>query len=308
MALFSSKSKKRIGTKSKITELHSPYLSFKKPKSPFFKKNRRAKKNNLIIRPARLGMPGKGQKALIVCFAFAVVSGLIYLLFFSHFFDLRVVEIFEDGARAGNSSPVWSFLEALKTKNILFIQEKPLDDSLKSLYPEIKQLKIKKILPQKLRIEIEKFPIIANIINVVSSVQKKYLINSFGLLTQENIENHDLPYIKIDSAEVFPLHTVIIPQEQLDYIMKAVQLFEEKFGMKVLNAYYLSREREVHLLTEKYFTVWIDMGKALQPQMEKLKKALPKVDIYKIPLQYIDLRISGTDNEKVIYKKRNSKI
>ena len=184
------------------------------------------------------------------------------------------------------------------------MNERKLDDDLKSLNPEIKQLKIKKILPQKLRIEIEKFPIIANIIDVIGAVRKKYLMNSLGLLTQEDIENPELPYIKIATDDALPLRTIIIPQERLDYLLKALQLFEEKFGMKVLHAEFLSREREVHLLTEKYFMVWIDMGKDLQTQLEKLKKALIKIDIYKMPLQYIDLRISGTDNEKVIYKKR----
>lgn len=74
--------------------------------------------------------------------------------------------------------------------------------------------------------------------------------------------------------------------------------------MKVTNAEYHVREREIHLQTEKNFMVWLDMEKELNPQMEKLKKALPKINIYNTPLEYIDLRISGTDNEKVIYKPR----
>ena len=80
--------------------------------------------------------------------------------------------------------------------------------------------------------------------------------------------------------------------------------FEKKFNIKVLDAEYKVREREVHLMTEKYFKVWIDMEKSLTDQFEKLKKALPRLDIYKTALEYIDLRISGTDNEKVIFKKR----
>ena len=74
--------------------------------------------------------------------------------------------------------------------------------------------------------------------------------------------------------------------------------------MKVIDSEYLFIEREVHLRTEKYFEIWIDMTKELNLQMEKLKKVLGKIDIYSTPLEYIDLRISGTDNEKVIYKPR----
>ena len=47
----------------------------------------------------------------------------------------------------------------------------------------------------------------------------------------------------------------------------------------------------------------IDLEKDLLRQIEKLKKALPKLDIYNEPLLYIDLRISGTNTEKVIFKR-----
>ncbi len=74
--------------------------------------------------------------------------------------------------------------------------------------------------------------------------------------------------------------------------------------MKIIDAEYLVREREVHLRTEKNFIVWIDMEKDLNIQLDKLKKVLGKLNIYNTPLEYIDLRISGTDNEKVIFKRR----
>ena len=45
------------------------------------------------------------------------------------------------------------------------------------------------------------------------------------------------------------------------------------------------------------------MSMELDTQLNKLKKALPRLNIYEESLDYIDLRISGIDGEKVIFKK-----
>jgi hypothetical protein len=90
----------------------------------------------------------------------------------------------------------------------------------------------------------------------------------------------------------------------LTYIINAINLYQQEFSMKVINAEYYVTEREVHLQTEKNFMVWLDMQKDLNEQLDKLKKVLNKLDIYHTALEYIDLRIDGVDNQKVIYKPR----
>jgi hypothetical protein len=50
--------------------------------------------------------------------------------------------------------------------------------------------------------------------------------------------------------------------------------------------------------------VWLDMQKPIEEQLKKLKKALVKLDIYTESLEYIDLRISGTNGDKIIYKRK----
>ena len=296
--------KKRVAGKSKIATLQSPYFGFKKPKKFFFKRNRqRNKKSFLFITPARLKSSNKSHKLILPAIILAI-AGSVYLVFFSHFFDLKSITVYENGVRITDENDIADALASFRYRNILFVDEKEVENKVKTAYPEIKKLKIKKVLQGQLRLEIEKFPIAANILNVIGDFQKKYLINSNGFLTAENTESSDLPYIKIATEEAFPLRMVIMPQTRLEYAIKAVNTFEEKLGMKILHAIYMPMEREIHLMTEKKFAVWIDMEKDLETQLEKLKRALVKLDIYKTPLQYIDLRISGTDNEKVIYKRK----
>lgn len=94
----------------------------------------------------------------------------------------------------------------------------------------------------------------------------------------------------------------LIPEEMLATLLDTAENFEGKFGMEVVEIYYLKRARELHLYTERYFFVWIDLTQDVSIQLAKLKKALTEIDIYAAPIEYIDLRISGQNGEKVIYK------
>ena len=74
--------------------------------------------------------------------------------------------------------------------------------------------------------------------------------------------------------------------------------------MKIIEIEYQVIPREVHLRTEKYFYIWLDIQKPYETQLKKLKKALVKLNIYDDELAYIDLRITGESGEKIIYKRR----
>jgi cell division septal protein FtsQ len=294
--------KKSSGTSSKIAELRSPYM--KKPTftGKFFKRGRR--KKSLVIPTIQPKILSKAKKILTFIVALAVASGLIYLVGFSGFFDIKSWEITEDGNKITNDEPLNDLMKKQKYKNLVFLDDKLITTQIKSLHPEVKKVIVKKIFPQKIKVEIEKYPIVANIVNVVQGIQKKFLVDTQGFLADENIENPELPFIKIFTNEVFTVRTIGLEENKLTYIMNSINLFQEKFAMKVINAEYHVREREIHLQTEKNFMVWIDMEKDLNEQMEKLKKALPKLNIYNTPLEYIDLRIAGNDNQKVIFKRR----
>ncbi len=94
----------------------------------------------------------------------------------------------------------------------------------------------------------------------------------------------------------------LIPQDALKTLLETADSFEGKFDMEVLEIEYLKRAREMHLFTERYFSVWIDLTQDVPLQLAKLKKSIGEIDIYGAPLEYIDLRISGQNGEKVIYK------
>lgn len=248
---------------------------------------------------------------LAVILAAGIVGYIIYAFFFSDYFIVKKYKVEEKGTVIESNEILNGILATKIGQNLTLLNEDQLIGEIRKAQPEINKIGIKKVFPDTIVAQYEKFPTVANITNIVNGIQKKFLVDSQGFLTEENTDNPNLPYIKIETAAPMEVRTTFLSDpkrsaERLTYIIQAINLFEEKFGMKIIYAQFKLREREVHLYTEKYFYVMLDMEKDLATQLEKLKKALSKLDIYTVPLIYIDLRISGSDFEKVIYKRKKT--
>jgi hypothetical protein len=265
-----------------------------------------------MIPPARIKpRSNRWKKILAIILAIGITGYAIYAFFFSDYFLIQKYKVEEKGTVIETNDIINGILSAKTGQNLTLLNEDQLSEEIKAAQPEINKIHIKKIFPDTIVAEYEKYPTVANITNIVGGIQKKFLVDSQGFLTEENTDNPNLPYIKIETAKTMEVRTTFLSDpkrsaERLTYIINAINLYEEKFGMKIIYAQFRLREREVHLYTEKYFYVMLDMEKDLATQLEKLKKALPKLDIYTLPLLYIDLRISGSDFEKVIYKRKKT--
>ncbi len=315
MKLFNPfKKKAKPGNSSKIDKLRSPYL--KKPVIGF-RPAKRLKNKKPVFEAPRLKPPSnRAKKFFAIVLTFGILSFVIYALFFSDYFNINKYQVEEEGIVIDTNLEINRILDGIQRKNLIMLDEQSIKESIFKDHPEIKSVQIKKILPKTIKVIIQKYPTVANIVNTAAGIQKKFLVNSQGLLIEENNENPDLPYIKMETKELLKINNPILEEEKrsterLNYILSAISLFEEKFGIRILFTVLKTRERELHIYTEKYFYVMLDMEKGapdvlkgLNDQLEKLKKSLPKLDIYKEPLLYIDLRISGTDNEKVIFKRK----
>jgi len=307
---FTKKKKKKEGQHSNISKLKSPYLkkAFFSKKSKFITESRMAR----MLPPARIKpRSNKWKKVLAAILAIGIIGYAIYAFFFSDNFLVQKYKVEEKGTIIETNEVINGLLSAKIGQNLTLLNEDRLINEIKAAQPEINKVSIKKIFPDTVIAQYEKYPTVANITNIVNGIQKKFLVDSQGFLTEENTDNPNLPYIKIETAIPMEIRTTFLTDakrsaERLDYIIKAINLYEEKFGMKIIYSQLKLREREVHLYTEKYFFVMMDMEKDLALQLEKLKKALSKLDIYTVPLLYIDLRISGSDFEKVIYKRKKT--
>ncbi|MBU1992421.1 hypothetical protein KKG51_01850, partial [Patescibacteria group bacterium] len=204
--------------------------------------------------------PGFGRKLKITVGTLIFLSTLSYLtyfVFFSSYFTFEKVEVIQEGMVEKSTIFNPYFMEA-KGKNLVLVNIEEIRAKILEAHPEFDNLSIAKVYPGTIKIEASKYPVIANVINVVGEEQFKHIVNQVGLSVQQNTENPNLKYIKIASEEPLSTESPLLSEEKLMYIIGAIGYFEDKFGMKVFDAEYLKEAREVHLKTEKYFYVWLD--------------------------------------------------
>ncbi len=234
-----------------------------------------------------------------------VIILTVYGIFFSGYFKIDETEIINKSF--DQETLATEIKESIKTtigKNIFFTDTTELEQKIISTFPDLEKIKVEKNYPNKLAIEFFEYPLTANIINQSNSIKKTYIINSIGYVIKEDFENPNLPYLTIKSDEPINTENPVIEKNKLNYILETVKYFQDKFGMKISGIEYKPIARELHILTERNFYIWLDIQKPAEEQFKKLKKALVKLDIYKENLEYIDLRIAGGSGNKIIYKRR----
>ena len=274
-------------------------------KSPTFK-NKRTSKYQTTRNIKRLNpIKTKFKKLFILSIIIILICGLSYLTLFSKLFKISEITLSQENFEnqtLGNE--IKNTIKTAINKNIILINTEELELKILNTFPELEVVKINKNYPKTLKINFSQYPSVANVINQSTTIKKSYVINSIGYAIRENYENPNLPYIKMKTDEPANIENSIIEATKLNYMLETTTYFEDKFGMQITEIEYKKTAREIHLLTEKNFYIWLDIQNPYEEQLKKLKKALVKLDIYNVNLEYIDLRIAGNNGDKIIYKER----
>lgn len=314
MGLFSYFKRRRKTLNPGFQNYKNPRIAKRKvfvPKVSFFQKsNDRTPKNR------RFGETGaKLLKYLKVFGVFFVIGGIIYLIFFTDFFTIQKIEIKGGDETVEEQKIVNDYLQTYLGGNIIMFNPNEHEEQLAKNLGYLKTLGIYRILPHTVVAKIETYPVAANVrIDQPDGSSKLYIVNELGFVALIGTSNDTLPTIVMDvtgtdleikegdPADGPKVNAEIIPGDSLKQILDSKTSFEGKFNLQIKEVDYLKRARELHFLTEMDFYVWLDMTQDLELQMSKMKKALTKLNIYESKISYIDLRISGHDGEKVIYK------
>lgn len=316
MGLFSFFRRKHRTKQASYTSYKSPRASYRKPFTPKItpltpdrNQRRRSEKTGRFL-------------AYVKLFAiFFTLGAAIYGIFFTPLFEIQSIDIKGEADTLQEQTALNTYLQDYLGENLLLFNTAAHEQALLEQYGYLKTLDIRRSLFHTISVTLETYPPVANVrVDFVDGSSQYYLINELGLVsgvgaTVENIPlivmdvtgtDMDLPTATETPPEESTLPTEINQQlisiETLTQILDTTKDFEGKFNMQVLEIHYLKRARELHLYTERYFYVWIDLGQDVSVQLAKLKKALTELNIYEAPLEYIDLRVSGQNGEKVIYK------
>lgn len=247
------------------------------------------------------------KRIIFFIIAVSLAAFIIYMLFFSKVFKISEIVYSARNEKPYITIDLSPIFHETVGRNFFFIRERPLEEQVLNNHPlEIKSVEITIKIPSKLVVKYEIFTPTANLIVRKDNLERKFVLNEKGIIAASDAEDDSLPYIA-GSFEDFPKKQVrmaIVDPDALAKMSQAYTLFTEKFGMKVNKILYLKTSREAHLKTEKKFLVMLDLTQEIDHQLFKLKQALPKLDIYNTPLEYIDLRISGKNGNKIIFKRK----
>ena len=206
MRLFNLfKKKHKGGQSSNISKLRTPYLI----KDTALHRNRkRIRKEKPVFKPPKIKTPssGKGKKILALILSLGIISYVIYALFFSNYFLINKYVIEEEGTEIADNISINKVLDQALHTNLVTYDVSGIKNQIQKEHPEIESIIIKKIFPDSLQVSLEKYPTAANIVDMVNGMQKKFLVNNQGLLIEENTENPDLPYIRIETKQALPLN------------------------------------------------------------------------------------------------------
>lgn len=258
------------------------------------KRIEKVKRNNPSIysRTEQEGEP-RSFRGVVPFIILVLFTGLVYLVVFSGAFKIKEIEV------EGYSYPD-TIKEIVKdqaensiiSENILFFSTRNLKKVLLG-DPKVKDLTVARVLPGKLRIEIEEEePAI-----IWSSAGDKFLVSGrgdvMGPAKEDNLPViYDAANIKTKAGERVASPTFI------KFILGINDGFEAATGTKINKITLFDIMSDVHILSSDGWTVYLNAEKKYEDQLKDLGRVLAEVRKTQKKIQYIDLRL---DN-RVFYK------
>jgi len=242
----------------------------------------------------------------IITVGAGIVVSSIYIIFFSSYLTVSEVTVEANKTNIPLTS-LSPFLNRLKGRNILFLRTEALTlDIEKQFKQEILLARVKKKLPRTVSLVIEEHPLVLNMHIIIGNETKDLIVNKIGYAIPREEPDSLLPTLVVrnpKNPDTYKTNSYVIDQELLNKTTEAFTMFYQLFDIGIDSGEWIERARELHLKTSNGFIVYIDLQQNIEAQLSKLKRALVKLDIYKDPLEYIDLRIAGGESEKVIFKR-----
>jgi hypothetical protein len=130
------------------------------------------------------------------------------------------------------------------------------------------------------------------------ATEQKALLNRNGQAIFDQQENLELMSINVrDLTQPVEDREFVIPKPTMDYIMDAIQYFNNSMGLEVVSLDYYTVAQEIHLKANNKLVVWMSVDRDYKSQVDKLKTIYEPAELNKEDLAYIDLRVKN----KVIY-------
>lgn len=224
-------------------------------------------------------------------FFFSII--LLIFLFVWPFFSIKFIEI-EKKENITNLDIAYKAVETVRWTPLLLSNGKEISEKLQSYQKNIKEVYIRKVIPNTLKIIIESYKWVYN----TKINDKEYIITENGVLIPSR-HSEELPEVKF--TKKYPMFQWILDykdvfdKKYIDNIRYSVKKINDNLlTEKITGYYFFPTEREVHLDFENGTKIIIDLWNDIDEQIKKL------IIYYKEHLKsdfswiiYVDLRVAS---------------
>lgn len=268
------------------------------------------------------------KDAFLYLVAGLILLALLTVLVFSNKFSVQKIEIARNDLYVNNAA-VADLLDKYLGKSIFTFSKSNAQALIHEAYPEFSQIEIRKLLPDRIKVELQTYEIIANIKafytlpslkkstastgpdgfdeafgtttaskEELTPIQQKALLNEIGQAIFDREANLDLMTITIEGlSQPIEDREFVIPKEDMLYITDAIKYLNNLTQLEVKGLKYLPNAHEIHITTKNNLTLWLITKKPYKDQLDRFNTAYKTAKLNEKNLAYIDLRIA----EKVIY-------
>jgi cell division septal protein FtsQ len=232
-----------------------------------------------------------------------IIGFLLIVIFSSNMFAISEIEYRYSESTFINDSLLDIYTEKYQGENVFLVNLDLIKDDLLNNFQTVSNVQVDKLYPKTLLITILEYRP-AVILRIGQSEQDEYLINQAGMVVATR------PYSGVNADYVTVLTTnadfeaavgdQVMDKNQVDFFYKAESLFEDKVGILVVSIWWLEREQEVHMWTQKYFKIIMSLNRPVEDQIDEMIIALQDLELKRRNFEYIDLRIQ----DKIFVKPR----
>jgi hypothetical protein len=211
-----------------------------------------------------------------------------------------------------DTSIAYRSVEDLYGKNIFFLDEKEIANSLKKYQKNISLIRIDRLYPNNIKILISGYPILFDV-SIPSVKEKKWWMTGNGVLVPKDAIGEVHPYALsyIDPSinnDILLDYRELMTEWETQILKKTIDFFWETWkDLPLEKAIYLKRENEIHMLLKNKLRILFtlqDFTKKtgelenynhLRMQIVSLKTFIDtyKSDILRSKFIYIDARVPG---------------
>ena len=233
----------------------------------------------------------------------------VYALFFSPFLQVSSIEI--SGNEKIKSENILSeispkmegkYFSVLEKNNLLLIGANSMEKDLLGKFRQIRNIKIKKKFPDKIKIEIQE----RETKMIINDGENNYLLDENGQaydqIDSNSNEAMNLVFLRDDSRKKINLGDMVLEKDYMNYILGIKDELKSNLDLEIENNFWTPNliSGDIRVKTKEgwniYFNKEIDLVKETESFGAVLKEKIPAEQ--RPDLEYVDLRI---DN-KVYYK------